>query len=113
IDDCLDLDGDQERVGKTLGTDALQGKATLPVIHFLREAPEKESARIRELLAGGDDGARGEIREMLDRRGALEYARARAADYAREAAGRLAEIPPSIYRDALENLALFTLRRKR
>ena len=45
IDDCLDLEGEEARVGKTLGTDAGQGKVTLPVLQYLRSAPETDVSR--------------------------------------------------------------------
>src|SRR5690606_32560019 len=35
MDDLLDLRGEESTVGKTLGTDLANGKATLPVIHYL------------------------------------------------------------------------------
>src|SRR5437773_1924004 len=38
-DDILDIIGDAETVGKTLGIDIEKQKVTLPVIHFLRTAP--------------------------------------------------------------------------
>ncbi len=37
MDDCLDILGDEDRIGKSLGTDIKKGKWTLPLIH-LREA---------------------------------------------------------------------------
>jgi octaprenyl-diphosphate synthase len=113
IDDCLDLDGDQTRVGKTLGTDARQGKVTLPVIHFLESATREKGDRMRDLLSSGDHGARDEIRDLLDREGSLEYARGRATAYAEDAARLLEVVPPSDYRDVLLNLARYTLSRKR
>jgi len=114
IDDCLDLTGDEERVGKTLGTDAKQGKVTLPVIHFLKTAEAKDAAHVRELLTDpGEDDPGEEIRHLLQCAGALDYARDRAVEYTEEAIRGLGAVPPSPFREALEKLARFTISRRR
>ncbi len=114
IDDCLDLVGDEERVGKTLGTDVRQGKVTLPVIHFLRTAPDAETARLRELLAGGHgDNHLEEIRSLLIGNGSLALARDRATQLAEEAVEKVATLPESAARDSFTELALYTLSRNR
>jgi octaprenyl-diphosphate synthase len=57
VDDILDLAGDEERVGKSLGTDWGRGKMTLPLIR-LRDALEPEArTRMQELFATGADRA--------------------------------------------------------
>ena len=113
IDDCLDLDGTEERVGKTLGTDAVQGKVTLPVIRFFTTAPPDQVARMRGLLGSGDAGVRDEVRDLLVESGALEFARGQAIRYAQEAADSLTVVPEGPARDALEGLARYTLSRRR
>ena len=40
-DDLLDLVGNEETAGKTLGTDLEQQKLTLPVIHCLHQLPAR------------------------------------------------------------------------
>ena len=72
VDDLLDLTGDEQTVGKTLGRDLEKGKLTLPIIHSLAHADPAGSAELTELLnahrpqpadpaappeAGGNDGA--------------------------------------------------------
>ncbi|MCU0726426.1 MAG: polyprenyl synthetase family protein, partial [Planctomycetes bacterium] len=114
VDDCLDLDGDEATVGKTLGTDARQGKVTLPVIHFLRTAPGDRAAVLRGILAGGEgDTRRDEIKAMLGERGSLDYARDRARRLAARAATHLEGVPPSAWRDTLLELAEYSVRRRR
>ena len=114
IDDCLDLDGVEERVGKTLGTDARQGKATLPVIHYLQTAAPEKVAKMREILGGGEgDLWRDDIRVALEEHGSLQYARDRAGLFAKEAVKGLAVVPESPARETLERLARYTLSRRR
>lgn len=114
IDDCLDLVGDEERVGKTLGTDVRQGKVTLPVIHFLRTAKETETTRMRELLSGGEgDVHLDEIRAFLIENGSLQFARDRATQLAEEAVAKAASLPESEARESFTALAEYTLSRNR
>ena len=48
VDDCLDLDGDEAVVGKSLGTDLSKGKITLPMLYLLRD--ESQAQKFKELL---------------------------------------------------------------
>lgn len=50
IDDVLDLMGDEQTVGKTLGLDLDKGKLTLPIIHSLNLARENRRQEIFGLL---------------------------------------------------------------
>ncbi len=49
-DDCLDVFGSEAEAGKSLGTDLLKGKPTLPVLLFWARATPAERARLRELI---------------------------------------------------------------
>lgn len=50
IDDVLDLKGDEQTVGKTLGLDLEKGKLTLPIIHSLTNAGDDRRREIFGLL---------------------------------------------------------------
>jgi octaprenyl-diphosphate synthase len=113
IDDCLDLDGEEERVGKTLGTDAGQGKVTLPVLQYLRTSSEADAAHMRELLTSGDPAVRDDVRELLVSSGALQYARDRANQFAAEAERSISGLPDTPAKASLAELAQYTLARKR
>ena len=52
VDDMLDYLGDPSRTGKAVGTDFIEGKMTLPLIHALDKADHQERELIRTLLAG-------------------------------------------------------------
>ncbi len=49
-DDCLDLVGAEEVVGKTLGTDLEKGKLTLPILNLLEAASESERMTINQRI---------------------------------------------------------------
>ncbi|MFN0054016.1 MAG: polyprenyl synthetase family protein [Planctomycetales bacterium] len=106
-DDLLDLAGDEDRTGKSLGTDLQKQKLTLPIIHLLANASPAESQRIRELLAQPDPRTRGTILPLLESRGALDYARGRADEFTIAARQQLTLLPESPARQLLEELAEF------
>lgn len=49
-DDCLDLVGTEEVVGKTLGTDLAKGKLTLPILNLLEEVSESQREEINRRI---------------------------------------------------------------
>jgi octaprenyl-diphosphate synthase len=49
-DDCVDIAGSEDEIGKTLGTDLRKGKLTLPVLMLLRSAPAVERERLCSLI---------------------------------------------------------------
>ena len=115
VDDCLDVDGDEAVVGKSLGTDVAMGKMTLPVIHFLRTAPVAERDAMKALLTtpAMDGTARNKARALLRGRGSIEFALRRAEGLVSEARDHLEALEPSPCRDALHALAEYVLQRKR
>ncbi len=82
FDDVLDLTGTDSETGKTLGTDLLNRKLTLPAIHFLETAPERDKAAVLELLRAPEFGpAEAEtVRTRLLESESVDYARRTAHD---------------------------------
>ncbi len=81
-DDLLDLLGDEQTVGKSIGRDLEKGKLTLPMImHIARTTGADRSSALRAIEA--KDGAA--LRTMLMRSGAIEAARARAVEIVEDA----------------------------
>jgi octaprenyl-diphosphate synthase len=103
-DDLLDLVGEEEVVGKSLGTDLEQQKMTLPVIHLLASPDRDTAARAHRLLLHPDARARDELHALLEKTGSLRYARHRAEEYAVRARQELACLPPSSYVTILAGL---------
>ena len=54
VDDILDLVGEEDVAGKTLGTDIIEGKLTLPMIHYLRSANSTDVDGMLSLLKRED-----------------------------------------------------------
>ncbi len=83
VDDCLDLSGDEEKVGKTLGSDVAKGKMTLPLIRVFQAAGEEGRRELGRLFREVPPGER---RRILDE----EFDLARGVSYAKEKARRFA-----------------------
>jgi octaprenyl-diphosphate synthase len=110
-DDILDLTGDAQAVGKTLGIDVEKGKLTLPLIHFLRTAPAEHGALLRALLTEPGADKAEKIRNLILPSGSLAYARDRARALVDRARGCLADLPESDARVALDTMAEFVVTR--
>ncbi|HBT76558.1 MAG TPA: polyprenyl synthetase family protein [Planctomycetaceae bacterium] len=118
-DDILDLTGDEEQMGKTLGTDLVNRKATLPLIHYLHTSNPAERKEMLELVTD-EDLANGDgetiiamVIDRLTKHGSIDAARCKAETFIDDAIGLL---PDEVaYREthaALVELARFVVRRK-
>ena len=111
IDDVLDYSGDASVIGKNLGDDLAEGKATLPLIHAMNRGTAEQRETLRHAITEGglDDFA--EIHATIESTGALRYAREVAATEADRAAAALHRLPESTHKDSLLQLATFALER--
>jgi octaprenyl-diphosphate synthase len=103
-DDLLDLVGEEQAAGKSLGTDLEQQKLTLPLIRLLAQGPAGLAARVRQILCSPDDHKGALLRPCLAESDGLDYARRRAEELAARARQELAVLPPSPCRSTLETL---------
>jgi octaprenyl-diphosphate synthase len=110
-DDILDIVGDVDTVGKTLGIDVEKGKMTLPMIHFLRTAPQEHRALLRSLLSTGDADKAERIRNLLLPTQSIQYARDRARQLVDKAQNAIAELPESEAKMVLQTMAQFVISR--
>ena len=103
-DDYLDLLGDAERLGKPVGGDLREGKATYPVLLLLLEHDEREARDIlRRHASRGDDVAR--MIALVRENGTDERTRARIRLEAEAAAAALDVFDATPARAALRTLA--------
>ena len=70
-DDCLDLAGDEETVGKTLGSDLRKGKLTLPILHLLQHSSSKDQQSLSAAILRGDEEDILDLTDAAHARGAL------------------------------------------
>ena len=103
-DDLLDLLGNEDAVGKSLGRDLLKGKLTLPMIHGLAcGAAEREA--IMGLCNDQPPAAIRQLQQTLESCGSLAYARGIAERLIDRAKVALGALPASAAREALEDMA--------
>ena len=112
-DDLLDLVGDEDTAGKTLGTDLEQQKLTLPVIHCLNRLPTGEAESLRHAIRAGGAGLVARVLAALEKTQSLGYARRKADEFARVARHELECLPRSECRAILEAMTEWSVRREK
>jgi len=110
-DDILDLIGDVNTVGKTLGSDIEKGKLTLPIIHFLRTAPAEHRSLMRSLLEFPASDRVERIRNLILPSNSIAYAQSRAQQLVDRAIQAIATLPDSDARNVLKTMAGFVVSR--
>jgi len=103
-DDLLDLTGEEQTTGKSLGSDVEQQKLTLPLIRLLNRAPADTGSRLRQILSSPGNHKREALRPYFAQSDALDYARMRAEEFAGWARAELKCLFSSPCRAVLEAL---------
>lgn len=106
-DDLLDLIGEEEVVGKSLGKDLDKEKMTLPLIHHLAALPQAgriEAARMIHQRAF-DNGHRRTLVPRLEATGSIAYARSAASRLVGEAKKCLDPLADSPAKSLLKSMA--------
>lgn len=114
IDDVLDLTGDEETVGKSLGRDVEKGKLTLPMIHALQHATAADRASLLAMLKQGSITPQqtATIQHILTKAGSLEASHNAATKLIDHAKAALCILPDSPARHCLLTMADAVITRK-
>jgi octaprenyl-diphosphate synthase len=112
IDDVLDYDGDVLEMGKNLGDDLREGKATLPLIIAMQRGTDAERSTVQQAIESGGTGQIDSIVAIVQKTGALEATRQAATAEARRALSALQNLPQNPYSEALRELASQLLERR-
>ena len=113
-DDVLDLVGDEEDFGKTVGRDLLEGMPTLPMIYAVADRDGRGDDLAARILAPAKTAA--DMRALLEEIRATsgpERARQRALAFHDAAVRALELLPAGAERDALREAANFVVSRVR
>ncbi|HBH39845.1 MAG TPA: octaprenyl diphosphate synthase [Curvibacter sp.] len=112
IDDVLDYAGDATVMGKSLGDDLREGKATLPLIAAMQRGTEQERQLIRGAIENGSVSALDDVIAVVRRTGALDVAREAAAREAERAVDAARQLPDGPHAASLIQLASQLLTRQ-
>ena len=111
IDDVLDYSASPEDTGKNVGDDLAEGKPTLPLIHALHQGTPDQARLIRRAIENGGHDNMQSVCAIIESTGAIPYTAQAAQREADIAIGALAPLPESPYKEALQNLAEFSVNR--
>ena len=111
IDDYLDYSSDAITLGKNIGDDLAEGKPTLPLIHAIKTGSPAQSALLKEAIRTGGLAKLDDVLEIIESTGALAYTKAMAVSESRKAISACEILPASKYKNALQDLASFSIDR--
>ena len=111
IDDALDYDRDNHDLGKNIGDDLAEGKPTLPLIYTLRQGDHQQREIIRSAIEEGGLAQIEAVMDAIESTGSITYTARRAEDEAKQALKALAAVPDSPFKQALHDLAHFSVHR--
>jgi octaprenyl-diphosphate synthase len=115
VDDLLDYTSDETALGKPAGLDLREHKVTLPLIAALPALTAGERAQVDDLFDNPepDDAGIAAVVALVHRHGGLDYAKARALDYAQRAADALDGLPEGPALQALRDGIVYAVERRR
>ena len=114
VDDCLDFTGEEHEFGKTLGADCEAGVLTLPLIRLIQLVDETKKSEVFKMFKSDLGVNRFEtLKNLLREYGALDYALARAREFAEKARLEITLFPDSPAKRGLTALTDYVLERNR
>lgn len=113
-DDYLEVKGDEDKVGKPIGSDIEEGKWTFLAVHAYSEASEEDRKRLLEIM-NGNETSEGEVEEVLEiyeDTEVVDFARKKEKDLVDKAKSELSDLPDSEAKEFLLELADFSVERE-
>ena len=111
IDDVLDYAGEAQTMGKNLGDDLREGKATLPLISAMQRGTLAQRQLIKTAIETGGMAMLDQVVDIVKSTGALDVSREAAAQEARRAMAAAERLPANAHSACLIELAGQLLRR--
>lgn len=111
IDDVLDYAGDAAVMGKSLGDDLREGKATLPLISAMQRGNADQKATVQAAIETGSVGMLDQVITIVKETGALDFSRRAAAQEAQRAMAAAGKLPQGPHAACLVQLARQLLER--
>jgi len=107
VDDILDFVGDGDKVGKNLGDDFRERKLTLPMIHAISKADDKELKFWERTIVDGDQNSKDFEKALviLKSRSSINYSKRVANKWSKTAKKALTDMPGTPLKCILEELS--------
>lgn len=112
IDDVMDYLSTAEEMGKNVGDDLAEGKATLPLIHAMRAGTDEQRQLVRQAIRKGGLDDLQPILDIVKDTGAIEYTQQKAQAEADKAIDALNALSDSSFKETLIQLAHLAVKRK-
>jgi len=112
-DDYLDVISDEENLGKPVGSDIIEGKMTLMVVHALSNATNEDKVELVSILNADEDTNVARAIEIFDKYGSIKYAHDIAHANVENAKKLLDTLEPSEATVALKKIAAYVLQRNK
>jgi octaprenyl-diphosphate synthase len=114
IDDCLDVMGKEEEMGKPVNLDAQGGKLTLPFIRLVDKLPtDRRESTLELIFQNNCKDSKAAIVDLLEEHDAVDYAYDTARELIKKAQEELSVIPDSAYKTSLLELGDYVVSRDR
>jgi octaprenyl-diphosphate synthase len=114
IDDCLDVMGKEEEMGKPVNLDAQIGKLTLPFIRLVDKLPtDRRKSTLELIFQNNSKDSKAAIADLLAEHDAVDYAYDTAKRLIKDAQENLSVIPDSVYKTSLLELGDYVVSRDR
>jgi len=111
IDDVMDYLSSPEEMGKNVGDDLAEGKATLPLIQAMRVGSEEQRQLVRKAIRKGGLDDLQPVLDVVKATGAIEYTQEKAQQEADKAITALENISESSFKETLKQLADIAVKR--
>ncbi len=111
-DDAIDYLEHNGEADKSIGDDLAGGRMTLPYIYALRQAESADREFLEHVIQDGQREQISEVNAIMHRCGAIDYSLERAQGFAQRARQNLDVIGDTRWRDALNEVANFSVLRK-
>ncbi|NQU63392.1 MAG: polyprenyl synthetase family protein [SAR324 cluster bacterium] len=114
IDDALDYDISNPKLGKEQGVDLKERKITLPLSHLIESASQAEKAEISDILSAEEitDSHVQRVCQLIARYRSTEYTQGQAQAYVTKAKKALDDIADTEFKSSIKQLSDYIVFRK-
>ncbi len=113
VDDILDFTGTEEKMGKPIGSDLIQGTLTLPAMLLVERYPEDNPVKQWFQKRGRPENAKRAIESVRNSPAIIQECYQTATDYCARACHNLAQLPENTGRKLLRDVADFIVIRNK